>query len=256
MELLTCYGMSGRRHWAASFNVVQSDSESDDGSDDDDSKFTTPSPPKRHKAFERELTPIQMEPIDEEESEQKVDPRAYNYEHPVECCKKMKCHLHFEAEHMRRLRQRVYTDFSKDARERKVEIARLKTETLLVDGKQCCTKFFMAVFGVSTTYIYGDNRYKHHDRMAPCMEAIITFFNHMRLENDAMPDKLEYQLYATKKKEVFGWYDNICQEHEKCCVSYFYKQWEQHASDCKLRRFLRFAKCRECHELRQVGHLF
>ena len=67
----------------------------------------------------------------------------------------------------------------------------------------------MAVFGVSTTYIEGDNRYKHHDRMAPCMEAIITFFNHMRLENDAMPDKLEYQLYATKKKEVFGWYDNI-----------------------------------------------
>ena len=136
---------------------------------------------------------------------------------------------------------------------KRVEIARLKEETLLINGKQCCTKFFMAVFGVSMTYIYGDNRRIPRQRMAPVAEAIITFFKQMRLENDAMPDKMEYQLYAMKKKEVFRWYDNTAQEHQKCSISYFYVQWAEHASDCKLRRCLRFAKCQECQDLRQVG---
>lgn len=239
---------AGRTHWASTFNG--DDSDSDDDSCGGDTKFTTPTP-KRRKAFERELTPIQMDSDDE--LSRKIDPRAFNYEHPDVCCKKMQCHQHFDAESMRQLRHRIYTDYGKDFRERKVEIARLKEETLLINGKQCCTKFFMAVFGVSTTYIYGDNRRRPRQRMAPVAEAIITFFKQMRLENDAMPDKMEYQLYAMKKKEVFRWYDNTAQEHQKCSISYFYTQWEEHASDCKLRRCLRFAKCQECQDLRQVG---
>ena len=244
------HSMKPRKQWSLSFDVV--DSESDDSSDhdQDEKKFITPSP-KRRKAFDRELTPVQMDSMDESKVE--IDPRAFNYEHPDVCCKKMRCYQHFEAESMRRLRRRVYTDYREDFRRRKVEIARLKSETLLVDGKQCCTKFFMAVFGVSTTYIYGDNRRRPRQRMAPVAEAIITFFKQMRLENDAMPDKMEYQLYAMKKKEVFRWYHNTAQEHQKCSISYFYVQWAEHASDCKLRRCLRFAKCQECQDLRQVG---
>ena len=164
--------MEPRKHWSLTFDVLDSESDNSRDHDQDEKKFIMPSP-KRRKAFDRELTPVQMDSMDESKVE--IDPGAFNYEHPDVCCKKMRCFQHFEAESMRRLRRRVYTDFREDFRRRKVEIARLKSETLLVDGKQCCTKFFMAVFGVSTTYIYGDNRRRPRQRMAPVAEAIITF---------------------------------------------------------------------------------
>ena len=74
--LATIHSMKPRKQRILFFD--DEDSESDDSSDQgqDEKKFITPSP-KRRKAFDRELTPVQMDSMDESKVE--IDPRAFNY---------------------------------------------------------------------------------------------------------------------------------------------------------------------------------
>ena len=230
----------------------------EESSSDDDGRVNrrrlfTP-PPKRAKAFARELTPTPTKSVDlMGTTEQKR--MTEHYVHPTECCKKLQCWRHFEADEMRSLRHRVWTSYGKDAREKKVEIARIRTEVLKVGGKLCCIKFLKAVFNVSNTFVYGDNRKKPKLRDARATEAIISFFHKMRAENDKMPDRPEYQLYCKFKKDVWRWYQNQPSGYFKCSESFFYRTWKEVAPDCKLRKFMRFAKCKTCEELRSVCSL-
>jgi len=227
-----------------------SSSSSDDDRKSGNAMFVTP-PPKRAKAFELQLTPTPVKSVDlmgaVEQSRM-----AEHYVHPTKCCKKLQCWRHFDEEAMRKLRHRVWTDYGKDHRGKKTEIARIRDEVLKVDGRVCCITFLKTVFGVSNTYIYGDNRRKPKMRESKVIEAIISFFNKMRLENDRMPDRPEYQMYCRFKKDVWRWYQNQPSGYVKCSESFFYRQWKLVAPDCKLKKSLRFAKCNTCEDLRSV----
>lgn len=178
---------------------------------------------------------------------------ARSYVHPTSCCKRKQCYLSLSAEMIRELRVRVWNDSSMNQQRKRTEIQRLWDELLQVDGKPCCVDFVCKAFGVSKMYIYGDSRNDRTKiRLAKKTEAAIAFFDQLRRENDKMPNKQEYQLYAPKKKEIWRWYCNQVGEVIPISKPFFFQLWKKYAPDLKLRKYLKFTICKECKELKQV----
>lgn len=212
--------------------------------------FVTPPPKKRMKAFNVELQRSAEKPLPSM-SPREVIRRTENYVHPTECCKRKRCWEHIAESTVRAIRSRVWNNNKDDFRRAKLEIAKAWDEIFLVDGKRCCVEFITNAFGVSRTYLYPDTRNKTKIRKSDARECIINFFDELKLDSDSMPDAEEYHLYAPKRNNVYEWY---CERPGSipCGRQYFLKQWRELFPEVKLRKYLRFTKCKTCEELKQV----
>jgi len=212
-------------------------------------------PIKRRRSFNRNNE--RNKPIKEKEFSQ-MTPRekkrsACTYVHPTSCCKRKQCHLSISDQTIRELRIRVFSDPDMDLARRRTEIRRLWDELLQVGGKPCCVSFICHAFGVSKMYLYGDSRLDRTKiRVAAKTEAAIAFFDQLRLENDKMPNKQEYQLYAPKRNSVWEWYCNQAGEVIPISRQFFLKLWREYAPDLKLRKYLKFSICKQCKHLKEV----
>ena len=216
---------------------------------------STHGPIRRRRSFNRHNerdTPI-VERKFSEMSARERKRSARNYVHPTSCCKRKQCHLSISKETICDLRVRVWNDLSMDVPRQRIEIRRLWDEVLLVGGQPCCTAFVTNAFGVSKMYLYGDSRSDRSKiRIAIKTECAIAFFDQLRLENDKMPDKQEYQLYAPNKKCVWEWYHNQIGEVVPISKTFFFQLWKQFAPDLKLRKYLKFTICKTCKDLKEV----
>lgn len=211
----------------------------------------TPPPKKKLKALSsqqkrrEEKSALDMSPREEQRS-------TANYDHPSFCCHRKQCHKHIAESTVRAVRDRVWRDCGKDSRRAKEEIAKAWTELFLVDGEQCCVSFVLNAFGVSRMFIYPDRRNSAPKvRFAETRECIINFFKELRMECDRMPDCEEYHIYAPQKTNVYDWYLDWVGARP-CSRQYFLTTWNSVAKDVKLRKYLRFTKCKTCAELREV----
>jgi hypothetical protein len=223
---------------------------SDTDTENEDNIMVTPPPKKKRKAFATQLQTSAEKPVSQM-SPREVARRTEFYVHPSQCCKRKRCHEHIAESTVQAIRSRVWNDRSLDLHSVKIEIARIWDEIFLIDGERCCVHFLCNAFGVSRTFLYPPTRTKTKIRAADAKECIINFFEQLKLDSDMMPDSAEFHLYAPKKNTVYEWY---CERRGSvpCGRQYFLKTWKEVASDVKLRKYLRFSKCKTCEVLKQV----
>lgn len=227
-----------------------SDAWSSDTDTDNEDIMITPPPKKKTKAFAVQLQRSAEKPVSQMNDRERSR-RTENYVHPEFCCHRKHCCEHIAVDVVRDIRSRVWNDYREDPKAAKVEIARVWDEVFLVNGQRCCVDFLTNAFGVSRTYMYPDKRNKKKFRAADAKESIINFFEELKKDSDMMPDSAEYHLYAPKKASVYEWY---CERPGAvpCGRQFFLKKWRELFPDVKLRKYLRFSKCKTCEVLKQV----
>ena len=227
------------------------DSDDDVNHGDYNDYIVTPPPKKKMKALSSQQKLRQPKPH-QDMSPREQQRHVSSYEHPIFCCRRKECHRYISEPTVRLIRDRVWSECGNDSRRAKIEIAKVWSETFLVDGEKCCIKFLINAFGVSRMFIYPDRRNSASKvKSADTREAIINFFEELKMECDRMPDCDEYHIYAPKKANVYEWY-MAWVGMLPCSREYFLKTWRQVAKDVKLRKYLRFTKCKTCAELREV----
>jgi hypothetical protein len=85
--------------------------------------------------------------------------------------------------------------------------------------------------------------------------ALLVWFSFLEQVADRMPTKrLEYQLSANKKKQVFKWYKSDVKLFPKIypvvTKDYFLSTWRTFYPHLKVRKWMRFSKCATCINLR------
>lgn len=243
--------------WNSDSSDKDTDTESDESDEDEVQEIAgrPHGPIRRARSFNRHGqrdNPIRERLVDQMTVRQ-YNRSAGSYVHPTSCCKRKRCYLSISKETICKLRVRVWNDLSMDPPRQKTEIMRLWGEVLHVNNQPCCIKFLCNAFGISKTYVYGDSRNDRSKiRISVKTEAAIAFFNQLRQENDKMPNKQEYQLYAPKRKCVWEWYNNQVGDIVPISKSFFFELWRIYAPDLKLRKYLKFTICKECKDLKEV----
>ena len=211
----------------------------------------TPPPKKKFKALSAQQT-RRAEKTVENMSPREEKRRAVHYQHPESCCVRKNCCANISESTVMNVRDRIWRDYGDDPARVKIEIAKVWAEIFLVNGEQCCINFLTNAFGVSKMFLYPDRRNSVPKmKFAQIKECIINYFHDLRLELDRMPDCDEYHVYAPKKADVYDWYMTWVGS-KPCTRQYFLNTWKQVAPDVKLRKYLRFTKCKTCAELREV----
>ena len=84
---------------------------------------------------------------------------------------------------------------------------------------------------------------------------VVAWFNILKDCLEQMPDTPVYQLAAPMKKDVYQWYlddhARLPDLYPPIHTSYFMATWRKHVPEVRLRRVLRFTKCKECESLRE-----
>ena len=84
---------------------------------------------------------------------------------------------------------------------------------------------------------------------------VVAWFEILKDSLEQMPDSPVYQLAAPMKKDVYQWYKDdharLPNLYPTVHSSYFMKTWRNHVPEVRLRRVLRFTKCKDCESLRE-----
>ena len=174
------------------------------------------------------------------------------------CCSKgTPCYLYFNHEVERWRREFLYNSTENDEVTR-ARLAAHRDSSKLPCGKSYCVKFQSYWTGWHNEKIYGRKQNVGPPRTSHQSVkdvTVIAWFNIMKDCLEQMPDAPIYQLNAPLKKDVFNWYieDTIRLPsiYPTVSESYFTKVWRENVPDVRLRRVLRFTKCKDCEQLRE-----
>jgi hypothetical protein len=135
----------------------------------------------------------------------------------------------------------------------------------LPDNTRCCKTMMLRIYGVSSSFIYGDKLGKRkssqgdgNSQKNKVATSIASWFFLLRETADCMPDGEWYQLNIPMRTMVFANYNADAAESDGRLVhcnsqAYFCKVWHDNFPEIKLRKHCRFAKCDFCVHWRQAG---
>ncbi len=182
--------------------------------------------------------------------------------YPDFCCKTLNCQSYFSDEYCTQMRRDLWSNraYSRDDQRYHIHYAWKNVFVVGVERKPCCNNFIRNVYKVSRSFIYhqleGASRQRNDDKTI----ALITWFDIFKENCDPMPDseRNEYQVFAPTKRAVYNIYTadsvNCPQVWPQLSYPTFIRVWKKYKSNFKLRRHLRFSKCRVCVTLREVRY--
>ena len=158
------------------------------------------------------------------------------------------------------MRQELWSNraYSREDQRNHIHYAWKNVFVVGVERKPCCNSFVRNVYKVSRSFLYHRVKGTPVHRSDDKAIAVVTWFDVFQENCDPMPDseKDEYQVFAPTKRAVYNIYKadsiNCPQVWPQLSYSTFARVWAKYKSNFKLRRHLRFSKCRVCVTLREV----
>jgi hypothetical protein len=127
------------------------------------------------------------------------------------------------------------------------------------DGTPFCVECQTVFWGCSRKKLYPDTgRFGYKTRESTKDVCVMAWFRAQLFCLDVDPEDGTLTMPAARKKRVFEWYVEDVEQWPDCYVlcteRWFVYVWTDHFPHVKCRKWLRFAKCVECVELRtRVG---
>ena len=173
-----------------------------------------------------------------------------------------------------RLRVSVWSNEGFDIDMRRYQITEHGVTTLRFGPLQSiypCKKFVADVFGVGTGYLYyageGGKQSFYPSRTSDKQLHVMAWFDCLKDVCDPMPDggdegadgkthRTEWQVFFPSRQSVYHHYLDDRRANPEVWVAvsrvHFMRVWRQSLDNFKLRKHLKFTKCSECVDLRQV----
>ncbi len=179
---------------------------------------------------------------------------------PEKCCRR-DCRTQFSDELCSNMRRDVWGDRSLDSNGRR---ARIQTYWTFVfswgrpeERQKACLNFILNVFDVVKGYLYykasADSRVQQSDKLV----SILLWFDRFKDICDPIPNEdNQWQVYAPSKRYVYDMYTGDREQFPgvwpSVSKSYFLRVWRRYKKEFRLRKHLRFTKCRICVTTREA----
>ena len=129
---------------------------------------------------------------------------------------------------------------------------------LKVGDKRACVDCLKAVLDCPNNKLYTPQRSLSMTDTVPKDVSILSWFRSQLFCLDVDPTDGSFTLPCARKASVWKWYEEDANKHPTCYAhvskSYFFGIWRQYYPNVKCRKWLRFAKCTTCVQLREKKH--
>jgi hypothetical protein len=183
------------------------------------------------------------------------------------CCRKLTpCYKYFKSDQATWRSQFLYNSTENEGVTAQ-RLAEHRLQSKLPSGKQYCVNYQTYWTGwsrakLNTSPPRADARddffmTQPRDKVRSSTKdiAVIAWFSVLKDCLERMPDVPFYQIGAPMKSDVYKWYQadqiRLPTIYPHMHSSYFNKVWRTHVPEVRLRRVLRFTKCRDCETLRE-----
>ena len=175
------------------------------------------------------------------------------------CAKGTPCYKYFKEE-VATWRKLYLYNGNEDENVTRERLSMHRTSTTLPCGRNYCVKFQSYWSGWDNQKLYGrsgkSGGMSRQRRQSVKDVAVIAWFGILKDCLEQMPDNPTYQLGAPLRTDVYTWYmqdhDRLPTLYPRVAKPYFNKVWRTHVPEVRLRRVLRFTKCKTCESKREA----